>query len=141
MLQVAIAPAVSWLANRISVDFSLSKKLIAKLDAEKGISGNDLLATEEEAAADVKEEKSESIKKEAAEAVKEEKVEGSQKADGKEANGTAEVKEDVKMEESAPADEEKTSVGGQPHIYLIRQTSACSCRVRVEFPPKAAETF
>lgn len=105
-----LAPAVCWSAERISTDFSISRKLIAALDAEKGISSNKLLseATEE------KEEK----QKPAAGVKDEEKKEGQAK---EEANGTG---VDTKMEEAAEvALEEKPKDGkgqslGMPVAYI-----------------------
>lgn len=38
------APEASWKASRVASDLALSKELVAKLDAEKGIEGNVLLA-------------------------------------------------------------------------------------------------
>ena len=43
MLQGSAAPVASWTASRVSSDLALSKDLMLKLDAEKGIAENALL--------------------------------------------------------------------------------------------------
>ena len=104
---MAGAPAICWSSGRLEFDLYLSRKLIAKLDAEKGISNNELLATGDKATADLNQEK--------AKDAKEEEAKEGQTADGKDANGSAGVKEDVKMEESAPAEDKKAEVEGTHH--------------------------
>lgn len=41
--KAAFAPAVCWRPSRVAVDLALAKKLVRKLDEEKGIQGNTLL--------------------------------------------------------------------------------------------------
>lgn len=98
-------------------DLSLSQELIAKLDAEKGISNNGLLAQGEQQEAEIKEEKEEP-KDEKADDVKEAEIKGeedgeAQKPDSKEINGSEDVKGDVKMEEVAPAEDVKAGAEGK----------------------------
>ena len=116
---MAVAPAVCWSAGRVDVDFSLSRKLIAKLDAEKGIRDNGLLSTSGEVAADVKEEKVKDVKEGTLENANEEKAEDERTADVKEANGSAELKEDVTAEDSALDDGKKTETEGKHHKSLL----------------------
>ena len=119
-LQGGKAPTICWGADRIASDLELSRRLIAKLDIEKGISENELLGGEGESEAVVKEE---AVKEEPVKEV-EERNEGKEKTEEKEekkeANGTADS--DTKMDEAGAAadkiDETPKAVDPEGDVYL-----------------------
>ncbi len=114
-MYVQVAPVICWSSDRIISDSALSRKLIAKLDAEKSLTNNGLLATGEESTAAVKKESAANVKEAD---VKEEETANAKTEDGKEANGTAEVKAEANAGESAPIEAQKSEDQGKQYSNL-----------------------